>query len=110
MAIKTDSTPVDDPKDPDKCNLFNIFKLFAPPERLAEVRDLYVNGGAAYGRIKLELVDILWDYFGAARAERERLVKDPGYVKGVLAKGAERARQKGAETLDLVRERVGLRY
>ncbi|MDA8417996.1 MAG: tryptophan--tRNA ligase, partial [Desulfobacteraceae bacterium] len=59
MAIQTDSTPVGDPKDPEKCNLFNIFKLFAPPDRLAEVRGLYLNGGAAYGRIKLELVDLL---------------------------------------------------
>ncbi len=56
MAIVTDSTPVEEPKNPDTCNLYNIFKLFAPKERVQEVRGLYLNGGAAYGRIKLELV------------------------------------------------------
>jgi len=59
---------VEAPKDPEKCNLFNIFKLFAPASRLAEVQDLYLNGGAAYGRIKLELVDLLGSF---RRGERE---------------------------------------
>jgi len=110
MAIQTDCTPVEDPKDPDKCNLFNIFKLFAPADRLTEVKDLYLNGGAAYGRIKLELVDLLWEFFGEARERREVLAKDPGQVKAILAQGAAKARAKAAATLDLVRERVGLRY
>jgi tryptophanyl-tRNA synthetase len=110
MAIKTDSSPVDAPKDPEKCNLFAIYRLFAPLDRLAETRELYVNGGAAYGRIKLELVDILWEFFRAARSERARLAEDPGQVKAILARGAEQARSKAAVTMDLVRQRVGLRY
>ena len=110
MAIQTDSTPVEEPKDPEKCNLFNIFKLFAPPDRLAEVRGLYLNGGAAYGRIKLELVDLLWEFFAPARARREQLAADLGYVREVLRQGGIRAREKAIVTLDLARERVGLRY
>jgi len=110
MAIQTDCTPVEEPKDPEKCNLFNIFKLFAPASRLPEVQDLYLNGGAAYGRIKLELVDLLWEFFGEARDRREVLAKDPGQVKAILVHGAAKARAKAAHTLDLVRERVGLRY
>ncbi|MEW6220884.1 MAG: tryptophan--tRNA ligase [Thermodesulfobacteriota bacterium] len=110
MAIVTDSTPVEAPKDPDRCNLFAIYRLFAPPDRLAEVRRLYLEGGAAYGRIKLELVTILWEYFREAREERQRLGRDPGYLRAVLRAGAEKARTHAAPTLDLVRERVGLRY
>ena len=110
MAIKTDSTPVEDPKDPEKCNLFKIFKLFAPADRLEEIRGLYVNGGAAYGTIKLELFDLIWDFFSDAREKRQQLGQDPGYVREVLARGAEKARRKAAVTLDLVRERVGLKY
>lgn len=110
MAIVTDAAPVEAPKDPDKCNLFNIFKLFAPVDRLREVHDLYVNGGAAYGYLKLELVDILWEYFRPAREKREKLVADPGYLRSLLAKGAEKAREKASPTLELVRERVGLKY
>ncbi len=110
MSIVTDSAPVEEAKDPDACNLYNVFKLFAPAERLAEVHDLYVNGGAAYGYLKLELVDILWDYFREARARRDALVADPGYLREVLAKGADKARQKASVTLDLVRQRIGIRY
>ncbi|MDR9501773.1 MAG: tryptophan--tRNA ligase [Desulfurivibrionaceae bacterium] len=110
MSIVTDSSPVEEPKDPEACNLYNILKLFAPPERVVEIHDLYVHGGAAYGYLKLELVDILWDYFREARQKREALAADPGYLREILAKGADKARQKASLTLDLVRERIGISY
>jgi tryptophanyl-tRNA synthetase len=110
MAIVTDSTPVEEAKDPDRCNLYNIYKLFAPAARLQEVRDLYLNGGAMYGKIKLELVDLLWDYFLPARQRRQVLLADPGQVREILHRGAGKAREKAIVTLDLVRDRVGLRY
>ncbi|MEN8199068.1 MAG: tryptophan--tRNA ligase [Thermodesulfobacteriota bacterium] len=110
MAIETDATPVEEPKDPDTCNLFAMFKLFAAPERLQEVRDLYVNGGAAYGYIKLELLDLISDYFAEARRKKAEYLADPEMVRVILKEGAEQARAKAAVTLDLVRERVGLKY
>lgn len=110
MAIETDTTPVDDPKDPAKCNLFTIFKLFAPPQRVAEVHDLYVNGGAAYGYIKLELVDILNEFFAEARRRKREYLDDSEMLRKILADGAVKAREKAAVTLDLVRDRVGLKY
>ncbi len=110
MAIQTDATPVEEPKNPDTCNLFQIFKLFAPPDRLAEVHDLYVNGGAAYGYIKLELLELITDYFAEARAKKARFLSDPDEVRNIMKKGAEKAREKAAPTLDLVRDRVGLKY
>ncbi|MFZ5866550.1 MAG: tryptophan--tRNA ligase [Thermodesulfobacteriota bacterium] len=110
MSIKTDSTPVEDPKDPDTDNLFQIYRHFAPPERTTEVLRLYREGGAAYGEIKKELTGILWDFFRDAREERERLVKDPGYIREVLKKGAEKARSVALPTIELVRERVGVKY
>jgi len=110
MAIQTDSTPVEEPKDPDACNLYNIFKLFAPADRLAEVRKLYVEGGAAYGYIKLELVELIEKYFKLARVKREQLLRDRDSLKKILAHGALKAREKAAPTLDLVRQRVGLKY
>lgn len=110
MAIATDATPVDDPKDPDKCNLFAMFKLFAAPERLQEVRNLYVNGGAAYGYIKLELLDLISDYFAEARRKKTEYLADPAMLREILKKGADKARAKAMVTLDLVRDRVGLKY
>jgi tryptophanyl-tRNA synthetase len=110
MAIKTDSTPVEEPKDPDGCNLFSIMKLFAPAERLAEVRKLYLEGGAAYGYLKQELAELISDYFAAARRRRAELLQDRESLKRILADGATRARDRAAPTLDLVRRRVGLKY
>jgi tryptophanyl-tRNA synthetase len=110
MAIVTDSTPVEEPKKPDTCNLYNIYKLFAPKDRLQEVRGLYLNGGAAYGRIKLELFEILQEYFGEARRKRTEILADPASLRELLRKGAEKARAKAAPTLDQVREKVGLKY
>ena len=110
MSIQTDSTPVEEPKDPDACNLYNIFKLFAPADRLTEVRKLYVEGGAAYGYIKQELVDLIGDYFKDAREKRAELLQDKESLKKILAQGAQKAREKAAPTLDLVRKRVGLKY
>ena len=110
MSIETDATPVEDPKDPGNCNLYKIMGLFAPPERMTEIHDLYVNGGAAYGYLKLELLDLLNDKFGEARRKKAEFLADPEMLRAILAKGAEKAREKAVVTLDLVRDRVGLKY
>jgi tryptophanyl-tRNA synthetase len=110
MSIKTDSTPVEEPKNPETCNLFQIYRHFAPLDRVEEVLRLYREGGAAYGTIKKELVGILWDFFRGAREERARLLKDPGNLRDILAKGAKKAREIGQATIDTVRQRVGVVY
>ncbi len=110
MSIATDATPVEDPKDPDSCNLYAMLKLFASPERLQKVRDLYVNGGAAYGYIKLELLELISEYYAEARKKKAEFLADPGTLRDILQKGAEKAREKASVTLDLVRDRVGLKY
>lgn len=110
MGIKTDSIPVEEPKNPETCNLFQIYRHFAPADRVEDVHRLYVEGGAAYGTIKKELVGILWEYFRDAREKRAALLKDQTYIRDVLAKGAQKAHSIAADTLDLVRRRVGVLY
>jgi tryptophanyl-tRNA synthetase len=110
MSIKTDSTPVDQPKDPDTCNLFQVYRYFAPPERVEDVLRLYREGGAAYGTIKKELAGILWDYFRDAREKRADLARNPDQIRAILARGAEKARAIAADTIDLVRRNVGIKY
>ncbi|MBI5252567.1 MAG: tryptophan--tRNA ligase [Desulfomonile tiedjei] len=110
MGIMTDSVPVDQPKNPETCNLFQIYRHFAPQDRVAEVRRLYLEGGAAYGTIKKELAAILWDYFRGPREKRETLMNDPEQIKQILRTGAEKARNIAKPTIELVRERVGIRY
>ena len=110
MSIQTDSTPVEEAKDPETCNLFALLKLFAPPEKMAEVHDLYVNGGAAYGYLKQDLFALINDFFADARAKKKDLLNNPDYLREVLARGAEKAREKATVTLDLARDRIGLKY
>ena len=110
MAIATDATPVEAPKNPDGCTLYQLLALFAAPPRLAEIRRLYLEGGAAYGYLKLELLELLNDRFGEARRKKQEYLADPEMVRQILHHGAVKARKKAVATLDLVRERVGLKY
>jgi len=110
MSIETDATPVEDPKDPDTCNLYKLLQLFAEKKRMEEIHGLYVNGGAAYGYLKLELLELLNEKFGAAREKKKEYLSDPAELRAILSKGAEKAREKASVTLDLVRDRVGLKY
>lgn len=110
MAIQTDATPVEAPKDPSTCNLYALLKLFAPEDKMREVHDLYINGGAAYGYLKQDLFELINDYFAPARARKKELLDNPDYLRQVLAKGAEKARAKASVTLDLARDRMGLKY
>jgi tryptophanyl-tRNA synthetase len=118
MGIKTDSTPADQPKNPDTCNVFALLKLFLPPngvQMLAEqyrdpMRDAEKRGGRpfGYGDAKGLLFAALNDRFGEARERRKQLVRNLGYVEEVLAAGARRARAAAQVTMQLVREAVGI--
>ena len=109
MAIKTDSTPVEAPKDPEACSLFTLYKLFASPERQAALAVRYRAGGMGYGEAKQALFEIAWEYFAIAREKREKLAADPATIEDILREGALRARQKGAEVLERARIACGLR-
>ncbi len=110
MSIKTDSTPVDQPKNPETCNLFQIYRQFAPPDRVRDVLKLYKEGGAAYGAIKKELVGILWEFFRGARDKRAKLLKDPGFLRDTLAKGAKKVKKIAVPTMKDVQQKVGVEY
>lgn len=109
MKIVTDSTPVEEPKDPDKCNVFALLRLVAPAEELREWEDRYRGGGLGYGQAKKRLAELMIDYFKPFRHKRAELENNLDYVKQILADGAGRARAVGRETLDKARRAVGLR-
>ncbi len=118
MGIVTDSTPADQPKNPDTCNAFAIFKLFANVEQQEQMADYYRNPMKnaeerqgkpfGYGAAKQVLAGVIDNYFAAARERRKQLVRDPGVVEEVLQAGARRARQVAQVTLQLVRQAVGI--
>lgn len=118
MGIVTDSTPADAPKNPETCNVFTLFKLFATPAAQADLADLYRNPllradtregkPFGYGHAKKLLLAKIDAYFAPARERRKQLERDPGLVEEVLAAGAKCAREVARVTLRLVRERVGM--
>jgi tryptophanyl-tRNA synthetase len=109
MRIVTDSTPIEDPKDPDKCNVFALLKLVAPADELADWESRYRSGGMGYGEAKKRLAELMIDYFKPFREKRAQLENNLDYVKEVLADGAERAKSVAAATLAKARDAVGLR-
>jgi tryptophanyl-tRNA synthetase len=109
-AVVTDSIPVADPKDPDKCNLFSIISLFLNREEKADLAERYRQGGLKYSDVKKELFNRIWDFFGPARKKRQQLESSPEQIREILRAGADKARMKALPTLELVRERVGLVY
>lgn len=108
MSIKTDSTPVEAPKNPDTCSLFALYKLFATPEQQAQLAERYRAGGMGYGEAKQALYEAAVAYFAPARERRAKLAADPDTLRDILKEGARRARTKGAEVLDRVRAAIGL--
>ncbi len=109
-GVVTDSTPVADPKDPDKCNLFALISLFLDEKEKADLAGRYRQGGLKYSDVKSDLHERIWEYFGAARARRQQLERSPGLIPEILKTGADKARMKASPTLETVRERVGLVY
>lgn len=109
MRIKTDSRPMEEPKDPDSDHLFNLFSLFATDEATEEMAALYRRGGFGYGEVKKALADVAIEHFAEARELRKELEAKPDYVREVLGDGAAKARTKAAEVLRRVQEACGVR-
>jgi tryptophanyl-tRNA synthetase len=108
MRIKTDTRPVDQPKEPDQDHLFQLYSLMASDEQRAEMAALYRRGGFGYGTVKTALADLADAYFAAARQRREELEADPDRVRQILWDGAQRARRKAAEVLARVQQACGI--
>ena len=108
MRIVTDSRSLEDPKDPETCNLFALYRLFATPAEREAMAARYRAGGLGYGTVKKELHGKLDAHFAPMRARRAELAADPGYVESVLRRGAERARALAVATLRAARSAVGL--
>lgn len=108
MSIKTDSTPVEAPKNPDTCNVFALYKLLASPNDVADLAERYRAGGMGYGEAKTALADVVERLLGPARERRAQLERDPDSVEDVLVTAANRARRVARQVMAEVREACGL--
>jgi tryptophanyl-tRNA synthetase len=109
MGIKTDSTPLGQPLNPQACNVFALYSLFATEPEKAALAEQYRAGSIGYGGAKKLLLEKIDAYFAPAREKRKQLAAHPDQVEEVLRQGAQRARAEARRTMALVREAVGMK-
>ena len=109
MGIVTDSTPVEAPKDPETCNVFALYSLFATDEEKAALAARYRAGGIGYGEAKKMLLEKINAFFGPARQKRKELAARPEEVEAVLKRGAEKARAERARRWRWCATAVGMK-
>lgn len=109
MGIVTDSTPLESPKDPTRCNVFALYSLFASEAEKTALEQKYRSGGMGYGEAKKALLAKVNEHFSAAREKRKELASRPGEVEDILKAGARRAREEARATIRLVRRAVGMK-
>lgn len=110
MGIVTSSEPLEAPKDPDKCNVFALYKLFATDEQINEMAENYRKGGYGFGHAKKELLKEIDEFFAPYREKRKELLEKPDYVKDVLREGGIKAREIAKATLQRASEACGVNY
>lgn len=106
-AIVTDATPLEEPKNPDTCNVFALYKLLASPEKIEEMRANYLKGGYGYGHAKHALYEVIIEKFKKERELYNQYMGNPQMLEEKLQQGAEKARKIAREVLKRVREKLG---
>jgi len=107
MGIVTDSTPLEEPKDPEKCNVFKIYKLLGTKEEVKALEKKYRDGGFGYGDAKKLLLAKIMEIFGPARKKYQELLPKKDYVYEILKDGAERAKLIADKTLEQAKKQIG---
>lgn len=107
MSIQTDSTPLEEPKNPDTCNVFQIYKLLASTDQITEMRGNYLKGGYGYGHAKTALFELILLKFSNARTRYTELMNNPSLLEKQLENGENKARKIAQDKLKLVRSVLG---
>lgn len=107
MSIQTDSTPLEEPKDPDVCNVFNIYKLIASEEQIREMRQNYEGGNYGYGHAKTALFELLKEKYAQQRERFAYFMENKIELDKELEKGAAKAKKVALTTLKRVRDTLG---
>jgi len=107
MSIVTDSTPLEEPKNPDTCNVFALYKLLGNESQIADLKSKYLAGNFGYGHAKTALFELILERFAKERAAFLELEKNPTLVDEVLKNGASRAKEVAIPVLNRVRKALG---
>ena len=107
MSIKTDSTPMEESKDAEKCNVYMLYKLLADETSTSLLKQKYEAGNFGYGHAKEELFDLVCDKFSNEREKFNYLMKNKNIIDKELEEGANKAREVACQVLKRVRSKIG---
>ena len=107
MSIVTDSKGIEDKKNPESCNIFNIFKLIASEDEVKKMKKNYVEGGYGYGHAKTHLLNLILDLYREERKLYSELIKNPDHLYDILVKGEKKAMIIAEKVLRRVRSKLG---
>lgn len=108
MSIKTDSKGLEEPKNPDECNVFQIYKLIGSKDQVEDLKFKYLNGGYGYGHAKKELFHLILENFKEPRNNYKRLINEPEVINHELTNGAKKASEIAKNVLIKVKSNLGL--
>ena len=112
MSIESDSTPLEDPKNTDTCNIFAIYKLVATDSQIQKMRENYANANAdyGYGHAKQQLFELILDKFKTEREKYNYYMNNLSEIDQELFRGAEKAAAIANEVLKRVRQKLGFSF
>ena len=108
--IVTQNVAMEDPKEYEGCNVYNMAKLFLNENECLELQARYKKGGEGHGHFKLYLADVIWEHFKEQRAKREYYVNNQDEVREILNMGANKAREIAMPMIEKIRTATGIRY
>jgi tryptophanyl-tRNA synthetase len=107
MSIVSDSTPLEEPKNPDTCNVFALYKLLAENDQIIEMQENYKRGGYGFGHAKQALFELILTKFEKERIDFNRLMSNQPSIDSALQVGAKKARIVAKDVLQRIRSKVG---
>lgn len=108
MSIKTDSKRPEDPKDPDTCTIYNLYKLFSTEPETAELREMYLKGGMGYKEAKDRLLFVADRFLSPIREQKIKIEQQKGYLEDVLEQGRGNASKIAYLNMQEIKQKIGL--
>ena len=108
--IVTENVALEEPKEYENCNVYNMAKLFLEGDNLIALQNRYKRGGEGHGHFKIYLAEVMWEYFREYREQREYYEKHQDEVRDILKAGADKAREVAMPMIEKIRSVTGIKY
>ena len=108
MSIVTDSKGLEEPKDPNTCHIFQLYKLIGSDEEIEDLKNNYIKGGFGYGHAKNALFKLILEKYKTPRSKFDEFMQNPQKIENELQKGSEKAKKIANSVLEKVKSKLGL--